>query len=178
MKVKFVEKNYKIADRFKEVVTSKLEKLDKYFGSGASATVACVKQNKIEKLEITVTNKGLLFRSEVSGENMYNNIDLALPKLEKQIVRNSEKLKEKKKSRKVKEMVIEPFEFLEEEPEELPAIFKKKTFELDPMLVDDARYAIDRLGHDFYVFLNAETGKINVIYRRRDNKFGLIDLIY
>ena len=113
MKVKFVEKNYKIADRFKEVVTSKLEKLDKYFGSGASATVACVKQNKIEKLEITVTNKGLLFRSEVSGENMYNNIDLALPKLEKQIVRNREKKLDSKK----KKVVDESLEFLYEMPE-------------------------------------------------------------
>ena len=109
---------------------------------------------------------------------MYNNIDFALPKLEKQIVRNSEKLKEKRKTRKIKEMVTEPYEFLEEEPEDLPAIFKKKTFDLDPMLVDDARYAIERLGHDFFVFLNAETGKINIIYRRKDNKFGLIDLKY
>ena len=150
MKVKFVEKNYKIADRFKEVVTSKLEKLDKYFGSGASATVACVKQNKIEKLEITVTNKGLLFRSEVSGENMYNNIDLALPKLEKQIVRN----REKKLNSKKKKVVDESLEFLYEMPEiELPEIYKKKVFNIDPMLVEDAKYALERLDHNFYIFL-------------------------
>lgn len=175
MKVKFVEKNYKIADRFKEVVTSKLEKLDKYFGSGASATVACVKQNKIEKLEITVTNKGLLFRSEVSGENMYNNIDLALPKLEKQIVRNREK---KLKSKK-KKVVDESLEFLYEMPEiELPEIYKKKVFNIDPMLVEDAKYALERLDHNFYIFLNAESGKVNVLYRRNDGKYGLIEVNY
>lgn len=175
MKVKFVEKNYKIADRFKEVVTSKLEKLDKYFGSGASATVACVKQNKIEKLEITVTNKGLLFRSEVSGENMYNNIDLALPKLEKQIVRN----REKKLNSKKKKVVDESLEFLYEMPEiELPEIYKKKVFNIDPMLVEDAKYALERLDHNFYIFLNAESGKVNVLYRRNDGKYGLIEVNY
>ena len=88
MKVKFVEKNYRIADRFKEVMTGKLEKLDRYFGASASATVNCIKQNKQEKLEITIKNKGLLFRSEVTSDNMYDNIDLALPKLERQIVRH------------------------------------------------------------------------------------------
>lgn len=175
MKVKFVEKNYKIADRFKEVVTSKLEKLDKYFGSGASATVACVKQNKIEKLEITVTNKGLLFRSEVSGENMYNNIDLALPKLEKQIIRNREKKLDSKK----KKVVDESLEFLYEMPEiELPEIYKKKVFNIDPMLVEDAKYALERLDHNFYIFLNAESGKVNVLYRRNDGKYGLIEVNY
>lgn len=175
MKVKFVEKNYKIADRFKEVVTSKLEKLDKYFGSGASATVACVKQNKIEKLEITVTNKGLLFRSEVSGENMYNNIDLALPKLEKQIIRNREKKLDSKK----KKVVDESLEFLYEMPEiELPEIYKKKVFSIDPMLVEDAKYALERLDHNFYIFLNAESGKVNVLYRRNDGKYGLIEVNY
>ena len=175
MKVKFVEKNYKIADRFKEVVTSKLEKLDKYFGSGASATVACVKQNKIEKLEITVTNKGLLFRSEVSGENMYNNIDLALPKLEKQIVRNREKKLDSKK----KKVADESLEFLYEMPEiELPEIYKKKVFNIDPMLVEDAKYALERLDHNFYIFLNAESGKVNVLYRRNDGKYGLIEVNY
>jgi len=71
-----------------------------------------------------------------------------------------------------------PFEFIEEKPEALPSVYKKKTFELDPMLVDDARFAIERLGHDFFVFLNAETGKVNILYRRKDGKFGLIDLVY
>ena len=100
MKIKFVEKNYKIAERFKKVITEKLEKLSKYFGDDAGVTVACVRQNKIEKLEVTISNKGLLYRSEVSGENMYNNIDLALPKLERQIIRHRGKIRDSKKKLK------------------------------------------------------------------------------
>ncbi len=174
MKIKFVEKNYKIADRFKKVITEKLDKLSKYFGDDMDVTVACVKQNKIEKLEVTISNKGLLYRSEVSGENMYNNIDLALPKLERQIIRHRGKKRDaKKKSEKI------AFEFIDEMPEvKLPDIYKKKSFDLEPIMIDDAKDAIERLGHTFFIFLNAETGKINVLYRRNDGKFGLIEVNY
>ena len=172
MKIKFVERNYKIADRFKEVMKAKLEKLKRYFGDDATVTIACVKQNKQEKLEITVSNKGILFRSEVMSDNMYDNIDLALPKLEKQIVRNREKKIDAKKKKN-------DFEFIYEMPEvKLSEVFKKKSFNLDPMSEDEAKDAIERLGHTFYIFLNAESGKVNVLYRRNDGKFGLIEVNY
>lgn len=173
MKITFVEKKYKIAKRFKTVLTEKLERLNKYFGEEATARVVCSKQNKIEKLEITITNKGLLFRSEVSGLNMYENIDLALPKLEKQIVRNREKVTQSKRTAPKNV----GFEYLDEMPDvKLPEIYKKKIFELDPIMVEEAKDAIERLGHTFYIFLNAETGKVNVIYKRNDNKYGLIEV--
>jgi putative sigma-54 modulation protein len=155
----------------------KLTKLEKYFDDEVNVKVVCSKVAKQEKLEITVTSKGVLYRAEVTGENMYNNIDFALPKLEKQIVRNNDKKKEKRAKGSKQENFL-PYEFIEEKPEELPSVYKTKTFDLEPMLVDDARFAIERLGHDFFVFLNAETGKINIIYKRRDGKFGLIDLVY
>ncbi len=175
MKVEFIEKNYKIANRFKDVMTEKLSRLDKYFGEEAKARVVCSEQNKNQKLEVTITNKGLLFRSEVSGLNMYDNIDLALPKLEKQIVRNNEKQKQKKRTA----TKVVGFEFLEELPDlKLPEIYKKKTFDLDPIMLEDAKDAIERLGHTFFIFLNAETGKVNVLYKRNDGKYGLIEVNY
>ncbi|MBP3431418.1 MAG: ribosome-associated translation inhibitor RaiA [Clostridia bacterium] len=173
MKITFVEHKYKIAKRFKDVISEKLAKLDKYFGETASARVVCSKQNKNEKLELTITNKGVLYRSEVTSLNMYDNIDLALPKLEKQIVRSREKVTQKKRTAP-KNM---GFEFLDEMPElKLPEIYKKKTFDLDPVMVEDAKDAIERLGHNFYIFLNAETGKVNVLYRRSENGYGLIEV--
>ena len=178
MKIDIIERNgYKVSQRLERILNEKLKKLEKYFDKEANAKVVCLKDGKQEKLEITITSKGVLYRSEVTSDNMYDNIDYALPKLEKQIVRNVEKRKEIKAKGSKQENFL-PFEFLEEEPEELPAIYKRKTFDLDPMLIDDARFAIERLGHDFFVFLNAETGKINIIYRRKDGKFGLIDLVY
>lgn len=174
MKIDILERGgYKASKRIKTIIEDKLAKLNKYFDEEPNAKVVLLKVAKQEKLEITISCKGLLFRCEVTSDNMYNNIDYALPKLEKQIVRYNQKRKEKKKG------TIEfPFEFLEEKPEELPAIYKTKTFDLDPMLIDDARFAIERLGHDFFAFLNAESGRINILYRRKDGKFGLIDLKY
>lgn len=172
-----VRGGYKVSQRLERILNEKLSKLEKYFEDEVNVKVVCSKTAKQEKLEITVASKGLLYRSEVTSDNMYNNIDYALPKLEKQIVRNSQKRKEKKAKGSKQENFL-PFEFIEEAPEEIPSVYKKKTFDLDPMLVDDARFAIERLGHDFFVFLNAETGKINILYRRKDGKFGLIDLVY
>lgn len=178
MKIDLIERGgYTISQRLERILNEKLSRLEKYFDDEVGVKVVCSKVAKQEKLEITVSSKGLLYRSEVTTDNMYNNIDIALPKLEKQIVRTSEKRKEKKAKGSKQENFL-PFEFLEEEPEELPSVYKKKTFDLDPMMLDDARFAIERLGHDFFVFLNAETGKINILYKRKDGKLGLIDLVY
>ena len=174
MKIEFLERNYKISNKLKKIITEKIERLSKYFGEDAKVKVLCSEQNKQKKLELTIVNKGVLYRSEVSSDEMYSNIDLALPKIERQIVRRKDK---KLAKNRVKEPLA--FEFLTEEPEEkLPDIFKKKTFYLDPITVEDAKDFIERLGHEFFVFLNAETGKVNILYRRRDEKFGLIEVNY
>lgn len=174
MKIEFIERNYKISKKLKEIISEKIERLSKYFGDDAKAKVLCSEQNKQKKLELTIVNKGVLYRSEVSSDDMFANIDLAMPKIERQIVRHKDK---KIAKNRVKELPA--FEFLTEEPEiKLPDIFKKKVFDLEPITIEDAKDYIDRLGHEFFVFLNAETGKVNVLYRRRDGKFGLIEVNY
>ena len=174
MKIEFIERNYKISKKLKEIISEKIERLSKYFGDDAKAKVLCSEQNKQKKLELTIVNKGVLYRSEVSSDDMFANIDLTMPKIERQIVRHKDK---KIAKNRVKELPA--FEFLTEEPEiKLPDIFKKKVFDLEPIAVEDAKDYIDRLGHEFFVFLNAETGKVNVLYRRRDGKFGLIEVNY
>ncbi len=178
MKIDIIERSgYTVSQRLERILNEKLSRLEKYFDDQVNVKVVCSKVAKQEKLELTITSKGLMYRSEVLSDNMYNNIDIALPKLEKQIVRNREKMKDKK-ARGSKQENLLPFEFMTEAVDEVPSIYKQKTFELEPLLVDDARFAIERLGHDFYVFLNAETGKVNILYRRKDGKFGLIDLVY
>ena len=172
MKIEIIEKNYKASKKFNDILTDKLEKLDKYFGKGASARVVASKQGKREKLEVTMVNKGVLYRSEVEGNNMYANIDLALPKIERQIVRRNEKLNSKKRQK----AEVLPFEFIEEKPAPLAEIFKKKSFDLDPMTAEEAKEALERLDHDFYIFLNAESGRVNVLYTRKDGKLGLIEV--
>ena len=97
MRIDIIERNgFTVSQRLDRILREKLAKLEKYFDGDVNAKVVCMKEAKLEKLEITITSKGVLYRSEVASDNMYNNIDLALPKLEKRIVRNSEKKKNMK----------------------------------------------------------------------------------
>lgn len=174
MEIKYISKNYKISDKLKDIIEKKLQKLEKYFTKDTTVKVACSEQNDVCKLEVTVNSSGLFIRSEVASDNMYNNIDLAMPKLERQIVKNNKKYKSKFADKETAGV----FEFLEEEPEfTSPKVVKKKTFELDPMTIEDAEAYMEAVGHSFYVFLNAETGEINVLYKRNDGNLGLIEAI-
>ncbi|MGN0961632.1 MAG: ribosome hibernation-promoting factor, HPF/YfiA family [Christensenellales bacterium] len=173
MEIKYIAKNYKISDKFKDVIEKKLSKLEKYFNRDVDVKVACTEQNDRQKLEITINSAGLYLRSEVESDNMYNNIDLALPKLEKQIVKNNKKYRNKFADR----LTFDTFEYLDTEPEVVPVrVVKTKSFELDPISVEDAEAYMEAVGHNFYVFLNGETGEINVLYKRNDGNLGLIEV--
>lgn len=172
MDIKYVAKNYKISDKFKDIIEKKLSKLEKYFTKDLDVKVACTEQNDQCKLEITINSAGLFIRSEVTSDNMYNNIDLALPKLEKQIVKNNKRYKNKFAER----VVADALEFLDAEPETAPSkVVKTKTFDLEPISVEDAIAYMEAVGHNFYVFLNGESGEINVVYKRNDGNYGLIE---
>lgn len=174
MKINYISKNYKIGTRFKEVLEKKLMKLQKYFTKDCDIKVNCSEQADVEKLEITIKADNLFIRTEVVSDNMYNNIDTALPKIEKQII----KAISRNKTRNVKEFANE-LEFITELPVvEKNKIVKTKKFELDPITVDDAEYNMDALGQNFFIFLNAETGNVNVIYKRTDGNLGLIEVTY
>lgn len=172
MKVKYVAKNYKISDNFKEVIERKLEKIEKYFNSDYDVKIACTEQGNDQKLEITINANGLFIRSEVTSDNMYNNIDLALPKIERQILKTTARFKNKFKR-------LERLEFLDEfvnDPEE--KLVKVKRFDLEPVTVDMAIAQMEALEHTFYVFLNVETGLVSVVYKRADNNIGLIEVTH
>lgn len=174
MEIKYVAKNYKISDKLKDIIEKKLNKLEKYFNKDVDIKVACSEQNDNCKLEVTINSAGLFIRSEVSSDNMYNNIDLAMPKLERQIIKNNKKYKNKFAER----VAYDALEFLETEPEEVKhSVVKKKTFELNPMTVEDAEAYMEAVGHNFYVFLNGETGEINILYKRNDGNLGLIEVV-
>ncbi len=175
MKINYVAKNYVISTKFKDIIEKKLNKLDKYLNNNATVKVACYEQGNNDKLEITLNADGMFFRSEVLSDNMYNNIDLALPKLEKQIVKLGAKYKNKFKNVDF----TRDFLFFDEAPEmPIDKVVKTKTFELEPLTIDDAEAQMEAVGHNFYIFLNAETGKVNVLYRRNDGNLGLIEVRY
>ena len=173
MEIKYVAKNYKISDKFKDIIEKKLSKMERYFDKNVEIKVSCTEQNDRCKLELTINSSGLYLRSEVESDNMYNNIDTALPKLEKQIIKNNKKYRNKF----AEKATFDTFEFLDEAPKmEQQKVVKTKTFDLDPISVEDAEAYMEAVGHSFYVFLNGETGEINIIYKRNDGNLGLIEV--
>ena len=179
MKISYTAKNYNISDKFKEVLERKLNKLEKYFDNDVTVKVNCIEQEKTQKLELTINSRGMFFRSEVTSDNMYNNIDLALPKIEKQIIKQGSKFKSKLKKDAFLTNELMFLDMLEpEEVKSSPKLVKVKRFELEPLTVEDAESYMEALDHNFYIFLNAETGLVNVIYKRNDKNYGLIEVNY
>ena len=154
MKVDIVQKNYEMSDRLREIILKKTGKLSKYFDDDTVVRVMLKREKDIYKMEITAMFNSSFIRAEVNGENMYDNIDSLLPKIEKQIIRNKEKLRDKLKENAFKDR---DYLYMQGEPTEgKPSIVKHKTFEVYPLSVDDAIDEMNMLDHDFYVFINQE----------------------
>lgn len=175
MKIEITSKDYNVSDKLKDIIEKKVGKLDKYFNDDAVTKVNCKKEGNLNKLELTVRSKGLFYRAEVSSDNMYENIDLALPKVEKQIIKYGDKFFTRLK----KDSLNKSFLFFDEAPV-MPKreLVKKKTFELEPISVEDAKVFLDTIDNNFYVFLNRETGRVNILYKRLDDNLGLIEVVY
>lgn len=172
-----MSKNYAVSEKLEGIIREKVEKLDRYFDDTATAKIVCSKIKETYKLELTIKDKGLLFRSEVSSDNMYQNIDLALPKVERQIVKYSTKIKDKlRKGAPIKELLFNDDEF-EFKPEECK-VSKSKNFAINPLTVNEAIMELENSDHSFYVYINPENGKVNVIYKRYEGDYGILDPDY
>jgi len=177
MKVDIVQKNYELNDRLKEIILKKTRKLSKYFGDDTVVKVMLKREKDIYKMEITAMFNRSFIRAEVSGENMYDNIDILLPKIEKQIIKNKEKLRGKLRENafKDRDYIYTQCEMQSEPAEGKPKIVKHKSFLVYPLSVGDAIDEMSMLDHDFYVFINKDTDKVQIVYRRHDGDIGLLE---
>ena len=173
MRVEIYEKSYSAGDRLKRIIDKKLSRFDRYFDDDASCKVVLRKEGKDTLItEVSIAFAGKLVRSEVASDNMYDNVDLVIPKLERQLIKNKARL-----GKRLRETA-----FTEEMPPEDAyshgKLVKTKNFTATRMSVDDAITELELLGHDFYVFLNAETGRVATVYKRNDGNYGMLDPIY
>lgn len=180
MKLEIQEKDYKVSARLKEIIEAKVNKLDRYFDDNATCKVLCKKVKNMYKMEVSVLSKKTYFRAEVSNnENMYANIDLALPKIERQIVKYKGKLNDRIKADAFSK---DGFEFIEEdvaieEPND-KSVVKTKQFEIGaPITTEEAGVMLEMLDNQFYIYRNIETNQVNVIYKRNDGNYGNIVII-
>ena len=175
MRIEFLTKNYNPSEKLKDVITKKVERLDKFFEDDTKVKVLLKKANDVETLELTIVLDSVVMRAEVSGDHMYDNIDLALPKLEKQIIKHRTKLMSRSKKVRVKESdmsYVPPTE-----KEENHGVVRSKSYELTPMTVEDAIEELELVGHSFSVFANKTTKNVNVLYKRNDGDYGLIEAL-
>ena len=171
MRIEVVEKNCKASEKLLAVVNKKVTRLEKYFDEDALCSVYLKSENRLCKTEVTILYKGNMVRAEVTGKNFYDNIDNVLPKLEKQIYKHKGKLESKLKQG----AFIDKQLFFKGSVEESGnAPVKVKTFDLTPMTVEEAIEQLDLLGHSFYIFQDAETGEVRVVYLRGNGDVGLL----
>lgn len=174
MKITVMGKNIVITDGLKSAVETKLSKLDKYFNPDVelNATLSVQKNKKI--IEVTIPFNGVILRGEEINQDMYAAVDIVLEKLERQIRKQKTKLQRKKHGDALK------FQFI---PEYTPRgdenidskVVKNKKFPMKPMNDEEALLQMELLGHSFFVYTNAETDEVNVLYKRKDGHYGLIE---
>ncbi len=172
MKIRIITKKFTLTDDVREWIEKKLNKLDKFFPEDTEATVALSSTKIGERIELTIYRNGSIFRSEVADKDYKCALDTAMENIERQIRKNRTRLEKKIH---VKKEVFAEADIAEAEDE--IAVAKVKRFEMQAMTVEEAILQMNLLQHSFYMFLNSESGRYNVVYKRDDNQYGVIEPI-
>lgn len=167
-------KNIEITADLKDNIERKLGKLERYFTPDTEITVTLSVEKERQKIEVTIPVKGDIIRSEQESTDMYVSIDLVEEVIERQLRKYKNKLVAKHQAGGNFNQT-----FVESEDEVADSdeirIVRTKRFGIKPMFPEDACMQMDLLGHNFFVFSNAETEEVNVVYKRKDGSFGLIE---
>ena len=170
MKFVYASKDMAVSDSLKSRVEKKLSKLERYFREEPEATIRFKVQKGARNIvEITVNAAGVILRAEESSNDMYLSIDHAVDKLESQIRRHRTKLE-----KRIRSSELEPVAEVPAFEEQNYDIVRVKKFSVKPMSVEDAITQMELLGHDFFLFQNEESETMNVLYRRHDGSYGLL----
>lgn len=171
MQIKVIGKNIDVTPGLRSAVEEKLAKLDKYFADDTIAHVTLSVVKEVQKIEVTIPVKGGIIRAEEKSTDMYVAIDLVQEVVERQLRKYKNKLTDVKHSGASfkKEFIDEVYD------DDEVKIVRSKKFDIKPMYPEDACIEMELLGHGFFVFVNAETDKVNVVYKRKEGEYGLIE---
>ena len=165
-------KNVEVTDALREYAEKKVSKVSKFFEKspvGAQVTLSTERGRHI--VDITVQVNGLLLRGEERSSDMYGSIDGAIEKIERQV--HKFKTRINRRLHEENQVVLNPPPAHEEAA--APQIKRTKRFAIKPMSAEEAVMQMDLLGHDFYVFSNSDSEEVNVVYKRKDGHYGLIE---
>lgn len=175
MKIEITSRNYKVGEHLEQIIEQKIGKLDKYFSDKDTAVKVCLKKEATSlTTEVMLEYAGKLVRATASSDNFYDNLDEVLPKLEGQIRKYRTRFDKHQKNSAYQEVAMFDGEGRWEKAKKL-SVVKEKKFTLTPMTVNEAIEEMELLGHNFYVFLEAKSNTVQVLYLRNDGDLGLIE---
>lgn len=177
MKYNIIGRKVNLRDNFKERVNKKLGKFEKIFADDAEATVTVTVEKNRQTVEVTIRDNGMTYRAESTALEMNDALDAVVDILGGQIRKNKTKLSKKLRAESIEQYFAE-FKSDEEVVEDEYNVVRTKTFTVKPLSVEEAILQMNMIGHEFFMFLNSATNQICVVYRRKNNTYGLLEPEY
>lgn len=179
MKITYIARNVNLKDNFKERVEKKLSKFDRIFSDTVSANVTVTLQKNSQTVELTIRDNGMLYRAENTCEEMNDAVDRVVDIIGGLIRKNKTRLEKKNKSGMEIESFLSEYDFkygntYDDDEEDTFEIARTKTIPVKPMSVEEAILQMNLLNHQFYMFQDAETDEISLVYKRKDGRYGLL----
>ena len=165
-------KNIDVTEGLRSAIADKLGKLERYFTPDTEVQVTLSVEKERQKIEVTIPVKGNIIRSEQVSNDMYVSIDLVQEVIERQLKKYKTKIVDKKQAPGSFSQLYIDNDYMDDEEIK---IVRTKKFDIKPMYPEDACIQMELLGHNFFVFNNAETGMVNVVYKRKGDTYGLIE---
>ncbi|TJX14894.1 ribosome-associated translation inhibitor RaiA [Tissierella creatinini] len=173
MNLNFAGKNVEVTQALRDVTEKKLSKLDKYFQKDFVGNITFSTEKNRKIIEVTINLPGTILRAEESSDDMYASIDKTVDILERQIRKYKTRLQKRYRDNEtIRFENVVPLPVADDS--EKPSLVKTKKFTLKPMSSDEAILQMELLRHNFFVYQDAETEDISVVYKRKDGNYGLI----
>ncbi len=174
MKITYTARKVTLRDNFKERVEKKLAKFDKLFSDDATANVVVTLEKNRQTVEITIRDTNMVYRAESTMPEMNDALEKVIDILMRQIRKNKTRLEKRIKSGKLEDLFVEAENV---EPEDEYNIIRKKQVVVKPITVEEAILEMNMVNHNFFMFINADTNEVNVVYKRADGNYGLLEAV-
>lgn len=172
MNIKVTGKNIEVTEAIRDYIEKRLERLEKFEGKNTDINVVCCVEREEQIIEIQINSDGEFLRVEERNEDLYASVDLAIDRAERQLRKEKEKRVERNQSNNLKELAREAVK--KETNGDEHSITKTLVYEIKPIAIEDAKMKLEGTDDMFLTFVNSETEKVNVIYKRGDNSFGIV----
>ena len=177
MKFNIIGRKMSVDEKKTDYITKKIGKLDKFFKTEPEARIVIGSRKDKEYIEATIYADGLMIRAESEQDDIFSAIDKSIDIIERQIRKNKTKLEKRIKREAVSDNLLLSGEIFSDEEDAEFSVIKTKRFPVKPMSVQEAILQMNLLGHSFFVFKNEDTNEMNVVYKRKDGNFGIIESV-